>query len=96
VKNALNSFAYQTVEEELTELYRVESAVTVCRDPKPGLTRRDYIELSKVELQLTAAKKRLTWIYEEKGLTDEEVLAAGEEVDKLLNLYEAIKKKFEV
>lgn len=32
---------------------------------------------------------------QERGRTDEEVLAIGEEVDRLLNLYEQMKKKFD-
>lgn len=94
MNNALESFAYQTVEEELTEVHSEKKWAAVCRDPK-NVTWMDYIELSRVELQLAVAKKRLARIYEERGRTDEEVLAAGEEVDRLLNLYEQIKKKFE-
>lgn len=93
MQNALNSFAYQVVEEELTDKYYLKPATTICRDPRQGLTRKDYIELAKAELQLAAAKRRLARIYEERGRTDAEVLAVGEEVDKLLNLYERMKEK---
>jgi hypothetical protein len=53
------------------------------------------LELAALEVKLKAAKESLAKIYERKGKTDLEVLAAGTEVDRLLNEYEALLKKKE-
>lgn len=49
--------------------------------------------LAAVELELRLAQERLVRIYEQKGETDEEVLQAGAEVDRLLNIYDRLIKE---
>lgn len=53
------------------------------------------MELAALEVKLKAAKELLAKIYERKGETDFEVLAAGTEVDRLLNEYEELLRKEE-
>ena len=51
------------------------------------------LELAAIEKKLKAAKDRLAIIYEQKGRTDTEVLAIGNEVDGLLNQYNLVVNK---
>jgi hypothetical protein len=59
----VNALAYQIIEEKLTDTYPAKPWAAACRDPKPGMTWKEALELSRVELQLTAAKKRLARVY---------------------------------
>lgn len=46
-----------------------------------------------VEKRLQLAKKRLEDLWSLRKITDSEVLAAGDKVDKLLNLYNRLRRQ---
>lgn len=51
------------------------------------------MDLAMLERRLRIAKERLAMEYERKGETDWKVLKAGDEVDRLINVYQRMKKE---
>jgi hypothetical protein len=52
---------------------------------------QNCVSLETLLEQINFARNRMQQLWDEKGYTDEEVLAASIEVDRLLNAYDRIK-----
>lgn len=48
--------------------------------------------IEEIEKRLIDAKRKIAELWEVKGCTDDEVLEAADEVDRLLNSYETMRK----
>jgi hypothetical protein len=51
---------------------------------------KDSVFLEILQEQIEIARDRMQQLWDEKGYTDDEVLAASIEVDRLLNEYERV------
>jgi hypothetical protein len=51
---------------------------------------KDYVSLKILEEQIKIARNRMQQLWDERGYTDTEVLAASIEVDRLLNEYDRV------
>jgi hypothetical protein len=60
------------------------------RGLKPMSISKDYVSLKILEGQIRIARNRMQRLWGEKGYTDDEVLAASIEVDRLLNEYDRV------
>jgi multidrug resistance efflux pump len=55
------------------------------------MPQTDVNALLSLERQIAASRRKLQKLYDARGCTDAEVLAASIELDKLLNEYERIR-----
>ncbi len=55
------------------------------------IINQNSVSLEILLEQINVARNRMQRLWNEKGYTDEEVLAASIEVDRLLNAYDRIK-----
>lgn len=57
------------------------------------IQKQKQLQIAKLELKITHARKHLHSLWEAKGYTDEEVLDASIKLDQLLNQYERLFRK---